>query len=353
MRLDTTHTEGTAAGASPPRSERGRLLLWMTMASVPVLIGAAWLLLDGAELGLRGPSAGLQQSLISAVGFFFLISLELAAVFIGVSVLLGVMQEYIPVNTLKRVIPDGVRGCIVAAGLGGLTPFCSCSTIPIMVGLLNAGVGFGPSTAFLIASPLVNPVVLSLFWLAFGWQVMMLYAAMTLTAAALFGLLWARLGLARQLRPVRIVGLPEGGSRRADLRGRLSASLTNAVGVFRAFLPYLLLGALIGSMIYGFVPADWVANVAGPDNPLSIPAAALIGIPLYIRADTMIPVGLALHEKGMGMGAIIALVVGGAGISLPEMILLAKVFKSRLLGTFIATVFIVAVAAGYVFNTVF
>lgn len=346
MTPDTTPLEG---GAAPP-TRRARALALIGVGALPLAAAGWWL--AGAPSSVALPE-GLQRSLLDAAGFFVLIGLELAAVFIAVSVLLGLLQEYVPVHVLKRIMPDGVRGAFMAAALGGLTPFCSCSTIPVMVGMRNAGIGFGPSAAFLIASPLVNPVVLSLFWLAFGWPVAVAYGAITLVAAALFGLLWDRLGLAREMRPVRLVGLPETGGRSAPLRRRLATGLVNAIGVFRAFVPYLLLGALIGAVIYGFVPADWVARVAGPDNPLAVPLAAVIGVPLYIRADTMIPVGLALHQKGMGMGAIIALVIGGAGISIPEMILLAKVFRPRLLLAFAGTVFTVAVAAGLFFDAVF
>ncbi|HYH17090.1 MAG TPA: permease [Azospirillum sp.] len=346
MTPDTTRPDGAAA----PAPRRARALVLLGAGALPLLAAGWWLSLGRPPVPLPD---GLRQALLDAAGFFVLIGVELAVVFIGVSVLLGLLQEYVPMRVLKRILPDGVRGAFVAAGIGGLTPFCSCSTIPVMVGMMNAGVGFGPAAAFLIASPLVNPVVLSLFWLAFGWPVAVLYGAVTLVAAALSGLLWDRLGLAGAVRPVRLVGQPAETAAHGTLGRRLAAGLVNALGVFRAFVPYLLLGALIGAFIYGFVPADWVATVAGGDNPLSVPLAALIGVPLYIRADTMIPVGLALHQKGMGMGAIIALVIGGAGISIPEMILLSKIFRPRLLLAFAGTIFVVATAAGLFFGAFF
>ncbi|NLF19462.1 MAG: permease, partial [Lentisphaerae bacterium] len=115
-------------------------------------------------------------------------------------------------------------------------------------------------------------------------------------------------------------------------------------------LVFLIIGVAIGAVIYGYVPNDFVVRLAGPNNPLAIPVAALIGIPLYVRAETVIPIGLALTQKGMSLGAVIALVVGGAGMSIPEMSMLAGIFRIRLVAVFVAVVFLTAVVSGFVFN---
>jgi uncharacterized membrane protein YraQ (UPF0718 family) len=115
-------------------------------------------------------------------------------------------------------------------------------------------------------------------------------------------------------------------------------------------VPYLLLGAGIGAFIHGFVPTEIISRLAGPDNPLAVPVAAIIGVPIYIRAETMIPIGLALIEKGMSVGAVLALVIGGAGASIPELTLLSAIFEKKLLAAFVLTIFAIAVAAGYLAN---
>ncbi len=115
-------------------------------------------------------------------------------------------------------------------------------------------------------------------------------------------------------------------------------------------MPYLLIGAGIGAFIHGFVPTDVISRVAGPDNPIAIPVAAAIGVPIYIRAETMIPIGLALIEKGMSVGAVLALIIGGAGASIPELTLLSAIFKKRMLAAFVVTIFSIAVIAGYMAN---
>ncbi|TFH03585.1 MAG: permease, partial [Methanosarcina sp.] len=119
---------------------------------------------------------------------------------------------------------------------------------------------------------------------------------------------------------------------------------------FHQLVPYLLLGAGIGAFIHGFVPTEIISRLAGPTNPLAVPVAAIIGIPIYIRAETMIPIGLALIEKGLSIGAVLALIIGGAGASIPELTLLSAIFKKRLLASFVMTVFTIAVAAGYLAN---
>lgn len=279
---------------------------------------------------------------------------ELVALFIGISFLVGILQEYIPETTIRRVL-TGRRGQgnILGALLGALTPFCSCSTIPIMVGLLNSGAPFGSTISFLLASPLLNPIILGLFLVMFGWHATVIYALICFILAVVSGVAWERLGLANYVKRVRISGGHSGVQEGDDLRSRLSRALAGAWEQFRQVFPYLLFGVAVGSAIYGFVPADWVVKVAGPQNLLAIPVAAVIGIPLYIRLETMLPIGVALLEKGMGLGAIMALVIGGAGASIPEISLLGSIFKPRLLVAFVVTILIVAVTAGYIFNIIY
>ncbi|MDD3318296.1 MAG: permease [Methanosarcina sp.] len=124
------------------------------------------------------------------------------------------------------------------------------------------------------------------------------------------------------------------------------------MNLFRQLMPYLLIGASIGAFIHGFVPTEIISRLAGPNNPLAVPVAAIIGIPIYIRAETMIPIGLALTEKGMSLGAVLALIIGGAGASIPELTLLSAIFKRKLLAAFVATVFSIAVVAGYLANLI-
>jgi uncharacterized protein len=300
-------------------------------------------------------------SLISAGKYFLFILSELLALFVGISFLVALLQEFVSRETIHRVLtkPKKWLGNILGAMLGAVTPFCSCSTIPILVGLLNGGAPFGASMSFLISSPLLNPVILALFLTMLGWEVTVIYTTLTFFAAVLIGAAWERLGLATDYKMSRIelsccctcdgeqaIEIARPLTKKEKIRRAGGQTWT----LFRQVLPYLVIGAGIGSFIYEFVPEEFIVKVAGPDNPIAIPVAAAIGVPMYIRVETMIPIASVLLSKGMGLGALMALIIGGAGASIPEITLLASIFKPRLVTAFTITVLVVAAVAGYVFQ---
>ncbi len=305
------------------------------------------------------------NNLTEAGKFFLVISGELLLLFIGVTFLVGLLQEFIPPETIQSVLTrqKKITGNIIGAALGAVTPFCSCSTIPILVGLLNGGAPFGAAMSFLIASPLLNPVILGLFLSLMGLKITLTYAAITFLAAVLTGTVWEKVGLADQYKQVVVrqsccscEGIEEIGDIAETTvnttKTKFKRAGEMAWSLFRQVLPYLILGAAIGAFIYGFVPEDLVVRAAGPDNPFAIPVAALIGIPMYIRAETIIPISAVLLGKGMSMGAVMALVIGGAGASIPELIILSSIFRRKLVIAFVITILAVAVFAGYFFNLI-
>lgn len=292
------------------------------------------------------------DNLILAARFFIEIAVELTVLFIGITFLVGLIQEYVPEETIKRALGgrNKVAGSVLGAGFGALTPFCSCSTIPLLLGMLKAGVPFAAAMAFLFSSPLLNPVIISLFIILVGWKIAAIYFVVTFTSTVVIGLLLDGAGFASQIKPVAVVRNKCDCQQATDSKSRIQRSAIFAFSLFRQLVPYLLLGAGIGAFIHGFVPTEAISSLAGPDNPLAVPVAAIIGVPIYIRAETMIPIGLALIKKGMSVGAVLALVIGGAGASIPELTLLSSIFKKRLLAAFVVTVFSIAVIAGYLAN---
>ena len=292
------------------------------------------------------------DNLATAMSFFIEIAVELIVLFIGITFLVGLIQEYVPDETIKKALGGRHRilGSFLGAGFGALTPFCSCSTIPLLLGMLNAGVPFASAMAFLFASPLLNPVIVSLFILLMGWKITALYFAVTFLAAIVIGLMLDSLGFAAQVKSVAAVRGCCDCEQAEDAKSRVQRSARFAFSLFRQLVPYLLLGAGIGAFIHGFVPTELISSIAGSGNPFAVPVAAIIGVPIYIRAETMIPIGLALIEKGMSTGAVLALVIGGAGASIPELTLLSAIFKRKMLAAFVLTIIAIAVAVGYLAN---
>lgn len=296
------------------------------------------------------------NNLQKTLEYFAFISVELTILFLGISTIVALALMYIPQERLKGWISrKGIWGNMLGALVGGLTPFCACSTIPMTLGLLNAGTPFGPVMSFVIASPILNPIILSMIATLMGFKAAVMYGLVTFVAAVIFGLLLDAFGFGEHVRNVRLQKSCCGEKEAyvpVSFGGKLKASFSAALGDFRRVFIYLFIGVAIGAGIYGYMPQELIVQWAGPTNPLAIPIAALVGIPLYIRAETAIPIGLALAGKGMGLGAVIALIIGGAGMAIPEMSMLASIFKKRLVAAIVFVIFSTAVLAGLFFSTV-
>jgi uncharacterized membrane protein YraQ (UPF0718 family) len=291
------------------------------------------------------------NTLETSLYFFVFIMVELSLLFIAISTFIGLVLAYVSDDKLQRWLSHkGALGNILGALMGGLTPFCACSTIPMAVGMLKARVPFGSIMSFVVASPILNPIVLTMMVALLGIKAGIIYAAVSFCAAVLFGLILEKLGFARQVKNVIVTGGPQDDVEANTFKDRLKNAFGSALSDFRAVFIYLVIGVSIGAVIKGFIPQELIVKLAGPQNPLAVPVAAVIGIPLYIRATTAIPIGLALVQKGMGVGAVIALIIGGAGMAIPEMSLLAGIFRPKLVGALISVIFITAVTAGLVFS---
>lgn len=292
------------------------------------------------------------NTLTKTIEYFIIISAELTVLFLGISTIVGIILMYIPQDKLKNWLSRrGIIGNFLGALIGALTPFCACSTIPMTLGLLKAGAPFGPVMSFVIASPILNPIILTMIAALMGLKACLIYGVVTFSAAVIFGVILEKTGCAGFVKNVRLKNQNENENAiPLTLKGKFKTAFASAWVDFKAVLPFLIIGVGIGAVIYGYLPQDVVVKLAGPDNPFAIPVAALVGIPLYIRAETAIPIGLALSQKGMSLGAVIALIVGGAGMAIPEMSMLASIFKKRLVSAIVVVIFSTAVIGGYVFN---
>ena len=290
-----------------------------------------------------------------AGGMFLFLAVELTALFLLISYGVGVLQDYVSPARIQAVLSSrNGRGYVVATFMGAITPFCSCSTIPFLKGLLRAQAGFGPMMVFLLSSPLLNPIIIGLFAVTLGIQVTLVYFVIAMAVSIAAGFVLERLGFERYVEPAAYetpkpsgCGATCGGSVEPDNRWlRIWKSTWTD---FRGVLPSLLGGIAIGSMIYGFMPTDLLTRYAGEDDFFAIPVAAVIGIPLYIRAEAVIPLAAALAEKGMSLGAVMALIIGSAGASLTEVILLRAIFRMPMIAAFLTVILTMAVGAGFIY----
>lgn len=304
-----------------------------------------------------------------AFGMFLFLGIELTLLFLLISYIVGVLQEYIPPEKIQSILSSkNGKGYIIAAFLGAITPFCSCSTIPFLKGLLRAKAGFGTMMVFLFASPLLNPIIIGLFVITFGWKVTAFYFTVALTVSIIAGYTLEKLGFEKYVKK-EAYSCSTAATSCCDTKEEVKEnSCAVDCGIekpsiveiskwkriwnttwkdFKQVLPYLLFGILLGSLIYGFMPSEFIASVASEDNPFAVPIAAIIGVPLYIRAEAVIPLSGALMAKGMGAGAVMALIIGSAGASLTEVILLKSIFKNKMIAAFLFVIFSMAILAGY------
>ncbi len=300
-----------------------------------------------------------QQMVFDTLNMFAFLAVELTILFLLISYIVGVLQEYIPPSKIQSILSSkNGKGYIIAGFLGAITPFCSCSTIPFLKGLLRAKAGFGTMMVFLFASPLLNPIIIGLFAVTFGVKVTVFYFTIAMGVSIAAGYLLEKLGFEKYIKPEAYI-TPENKAC-ASSCGSNDKPVSKWTRIwhstwadFKKVLPYLIGGIALGSMIYGFMPTEFVANVASESNPFAVPIAAVIGIPLYIRAEAVIPLSAALAAKGMGLGAVMALIIGSAGASLTEVILLKSLFKNPMIIAFLTVILSMAIGAGYLYSYLF
>jgi len=299
-----------------------------------------------------------QTQLTEAIRFFVY---EVPKVFLLLTLIVfgvGIIRTFFsPENTRKALEKKSLLfGNVLASMLGIVTPFCSCSAVPLFIGFVEAGVPLGVTFSFLIAAPMINEVAIVLLFTFFGWQTALLYISTGLVIAIIAGFTIGKLKLERyveswvyEIKPVKNAA----GDDKLSFAERIEFGFTAVKDIVKKVWLYIIIGIGVGAWIHGYVPDNFMAGIMGKSAWWSVPLSVLIGIPMYSNAAGIIPIMQALLEKGASLGTALAFMMSVIGLSLPEAIILKKVLKMRLILTFIGVVAGGIITVGYMFNLIF
>lgn len=307
----------------------------------------------------------VDAKLVIALNEFFYVAKGLVLIIAVVSVLTGLMREYIPQDKLQQTLTRHEKwGSLLGALFGMLTPFCSAAVVPVTMGMASMGASLGTVMSFIISAPLCNFIVLAMIYAAFGLKITVIYFLITFIAAVLGGYLISKspwkneIKRGDELEGTKAKGC-SGNNAKVNTCGgapatasRMRNAMLGGWSLFKRIIPYVLLGAAISGFSAAYLPADMVEKYVGGDSFGSIVIASLIGIPLYLRIEMAIPLLKVLIAKGMGLGAALALIIGGTGASLPEIALVSAVLKRKAVIAFVGIVLITAIIGGAIFQYV-
>ncbi|MDT8901677.1 permease [Anaeroselena agilis] len=294
------------------------------------------------------------ESPLTAALHFFVYDTPKIFLLLAVAIyVITVIRSYFPPEKTKKFLSrrHTFVGNILAALIGIMTPFCSCSAVPLFIGFIEAGVPLGVTFSFLISSPMVNEIALVLLLGMFGWQVALIYAVTGVTIAVIAGYVIGKLQL-EHLVEEYVYQIKSGETEiyeptfaeRCQAAGDFTLDLLKKIG------PYIIAALAVGGIIHGYVPDAFIVKYAGRDNPLAVPLVVLLGVPLYNSSSGMVPIIYALIEKGLPLGTSLAFMMAVSAISLPEMIILRRVLKPKLIAVFAGILAVSVILTGYLFN---
>jgi uncharacterized membrane protein YraQ (UPF0718 family) len=290
-----------------------------------------------------------------ALNFFIYDTLKIFLLLSTIVFAVAVVRAYFPPEKTKKMLSHKKEliGNILAALLGIVTPFCSCSAVPLFIGFVEAGVPLGVTFSFLISSPMVNEVALIMLWGLFGWKIALIYTGTGVVLAIIAGIIIGKLKMEKYVQDyVWEVKVGDMAAAETSFRDKLVYARDYTIDLLRKLWPYVIIGIGLGAIVHGYIPTDFVVKYAGPGNPFAVLVAVLIGIPLYSNAAGMIPVVQALVGKGMAMGTVLAFMMSVTAISFPEAIILKNVLKMPLIVAFFSIVAVGIIIVGYLFNAI-
>ncbi len=295
----------------------------------------------------------MESALGASVHFFIFDVIKILILLSIMIFVISYIRSYFPPEKTKRIIEkiSGVKAHILASLLGIVTPFCSCSSVPLFIGFVEAGIPIGVTFSFLITSPIVNEAAFAILIAAFGLKVAVLYVVTGVVVGVLGGLIITSLKMEDQVESyVYEIRAAEVEIEELDFKGRLAFATQNLKDIVGRIWIFLLIGIGIGAAIHGYVPQEFLVSTIGADNPFAVLIATIVAVPLYSNALGTIPIAEALMLKGVGLGTALAFMMATTALSLPEMILLRKVIKPKLIAAFVVITSVAIVMVGYLFN---
>ncbi|WP_228237500.1 permease [Allomuricauda sp. M10] len=316
---------------------------------------AKWLVFDVLQL----PP---EDHLAKAFDFFIYDSIKILLLLFTVVFLMGIINSYFPVDKVKNYLSrNKLYGAefLMASLFGVVTPFCSCSSVPLFIGFVRGGIPLGVTFAFLVTSPLVNEVAIGLFVGLFGLKTTLIYVVSGIFLGTISGLILQKLKLEKYLTPW-IKEVLANAQKEQDLfvaekqmfKQRLPIIWNEAVKILKGVLPYVIIGIAIGGLMHGYIPSGFFEKYMAKDNLFAVPIATLLSVPMYSNASGILPVVQVLVDKGIPLGTAIAFMMGVVGLSLPEAMLLKKVMSMKLIGIFFGVVMLCIMVSGYLFNII-
>ena len=300
---------------------------------------------------------GLQPGshLSDALNFFIYDTIKIFILLSVIIFLVAIIRSYFPPERTRRILSRKKQyvGNGLAGLLGIVTPFCSCSAVPLFIGFVESGVPLGVTFSFLISSPMINEVALVLLLGLFGWKIALLYIGTGLLVSIIAGIAIGKLRMERYVQDY-VYQMKAGNAEiaRQNFKEKIGYARDYTKDLLKRIWPFVLVGVGVGGFIHGYVPSDFLLKYAGPGNPFAVPVAVLIGVPLYGNAAGTIPIVQALMGKGMPIGTVLAFMMAVTALSFPEAVILKNVLKVRLLLIFFGTVAAAIVGVGYLFNLI-
>ncbi len=341
-----------------------RTMLILAIAVVLPLLGLLYYNLQSVADYLIYDLIGLNQEthLAKSVNFFIYDTVKILILLFLISSLMGVVNAYFPIERLRIYLTTkkmyGLQ-YLLASFFGAITPFCSCSSIPLFIGFVNGGIPLGVTFAFLITSPLVNEVAVAMFLGVFGIKATLIYAVSGILLGTIGGFLLGKLKLdgylsdwVRQIQASSVQESEKWKSEKTPFIDRLPDIIREGWDIVRKVLVYVLIGIAIGAAMHGYVPENFFTGYLSPDKWYAVPLAVILAVPMYANAAGIVPVIQVFVAKGIPLGTAIAFMMAVVGLSLPEATLLKKVMKWKLIGIFFGTITIFIILLGYLFNLI-